>query len=168
MARRSPVRAWIGLGSNIGDGRAEIARALQRLALHPELSLCRQSSLYRSAAWGEPDQPDFYNAVAEFETRLEPQALLDLLLETEAALGRVRDGQRWGPRRIDLDLLLMGDAQLARPGLSLPHPRMHLRAFVLLPLAEIEPGLQIPGRGSVSSCLGKLENQRVEAVEAPG
>lgn len=168
MAKRRPVRAWVGLGSNIGDGRVEIERALQRLADHPELSLCRQSSLYRTAPWGEPDQPDFFNAVAEFETRMEPRALLDLLLETETALGRVRNGQRWGPRRIDLDLLLMGDEQLACPGLGLPHPRMHLRAFVLVPLAELEPELPIPGRGSVRSCLGQLENQRVERVLDPG
>lgn len=168
MAKRRPVRAWVGLGSNIGDGRVEIERALQRLADHPELSLCRQSSLYRTAAWGEPDQPDFYNAVAEFETRMEPRALLDLLLETETALGRVRNGQRWGPRRIDLDLLLMGDEQLACPGLGLPHPRMHLRAFVLVPLAELEPELPIPGRGSVRSCLGQLEHQRVERILDPG
>lgn len=168
MARRQPVRAWIGLGSNIGDGRAEIARALQRLAQQPELRLCRQSSLYRTAAWGEPDQPDFYNAVAELETSLEPRALLDLLLEIETALGRVRNGRRWGPRRIDLDLLLLGDTQLTGPGLNLPHPRMHLRAFVLVPLAELEPGLLIPGRGSVRRCLEQVENQRVEPADAPG
>lgn len=162
------MNAWIGLGSNIGDGPAEIARAIDALSRHPDLELLRRSATYRTAPWGVQDQPDFYNAVAEFRSRLEARALLRLLLDTEAGLGRQRDGRRRQPRRIDLDLLLLQDRIYFLPGLVVPHPRMHRRAFVLAPLSELQPDLVIPGRGTVRSCLEKLGPQRVERASNGG
>lgn len=159
------MTAWIGLGSNIGDGREEIRRALARLSEHPDLKLLRRSSIWRTAPWGRQDQPDFHNAVAEFATGLDARSLLDVLLATETDLGRVRTGSRWGPRRIDLDLLLLGNSECDEPGLRLPHPRMHLRAFVLAPLAELEPDLAIPGQGTVAACLRRLGEQEVERID---
>ena len=158
------MRAWIGLGSNIGDGAAAIRAALHALAETRGLTVQRVSGLYRSAPWGRPDQPDFTNAVAELDIAVKPQALLARLLEIETELGRKRDEERWGPRMIDLDLLCVGNIMLDTPELSLPHPRMHERAFVLKPLLEICPGFEIPGRGTARECLDALSPQRVEPM----
>jgi 2-amino-4-hydroxy-6-hydroxymethyldihydropteridine diphosphokinase len=132
------VFAYIGLGSNLGDRRAMIADALERL--HPT----RVSSVVETEPWGKTDQPRFLNAVAEIETDLEPSALLDRLLELERGLGRVRR-EKWGPRTIDLDLLLYGDRQVSSDSLSVPHPRLHERRFVLEGLAELCPDRNVPG-----------------------
>ena len=132
------VLAYVGLGSNLGDRRAMIAGALDRL--RPR----RVSSIVETEPWGVTDQPRFLNAVAEIETDLAPGALLDRLLEIERDLGRVRT-ERWGPRSIDLDLLLYGDRQENTPSLTLPHPRLHERLFVLEGLAELCPDLRVPG-----------------------
>ena len=115
-----------------------------------------QSGFYRTPAWGRTDQPDFINAVVELRTRTAPRALLELLLEIEQRFGRVRNAaDRWGPRALDLDLLVYGDEVIDEPGLSVPHPHLHERAFVLVPLAEIAPTLVIPGRGDVKDPAGR-------------
>jgi len=132
------VIAYVGLGSNLGDRRAMIAGAIDRL--RPR----RVSPIVETEPWGVTDQPRFLNAVAEIETELPPGALLDRLLDLERDLGRVRT-ERWGPRTIDLDLLLYGDRQVATPSLTLPHPRLHERRFVLEGLAELCPDLRVPG-----------------------
>ena len=135
-----PVRAYIGLGGNLDQPAARIRQARAALALLPNTREAAFSRLYRSAPMGPADQPDYVNAVMALDTELEPIALLDHLQAIENAQGRVRLGERWGPRTLDLDLLLYGDLHLDDPRLTLPHPRMRERAFVLRPLADIAPG----------------------------
>lgn len=155
----APVRACIGLGGNIGDVEATLRSAFDAIAALPGTRLAARSRLYRTPAWGVESQPDFINAAALVETTLGPQALLDALLEIERMHGRVRaaDGSRWGPRTLDLDLLLHGDAVIDSPGLVLPHPQLHLRAFVLVPLADVAPDALVPGHGRVSALLQALD-----------
>lgn len=137
-------RAFVALGGNLGDPMAAMRSALDLLDADYDTEVLRVSSLYRTPPWGKADQPDFLNAVAEVATSLAPRTLLDLCLTTETALHRVRD-ERWGPRTIDLDLLAYGDLVLTEPDLEIPHPRLTGRAFVLVPLAELAPDLQIKG-----------------------
>jgi len=151
------VCAYIGLGANLGDPPAQLREALRRLTRHGGLRVLAQSSIYRSAPLGPPDQPDYCNAVAEIETNMSAVELLDALLAIERAMGRRRDGQRWQARLIDLDLLLYGDACINAEGLKVPHPEMHKRNFVLAPLAQIAPDLLLPGHGRVSELAEKLE-----------
>ena len=132
------VFAYIGLGSNLGDRREMISRALERL--RP----CRVSTIVETEPWGVADQPRFHNAVAEIETEQEPAELLTRLLDVERGLGRVRK-EKWGPRTIDLDLLLYGDRQIDSDTLSVPHPRLPERKFVLEGLAELCPDRMVPG-----------------------
>ena len=140
--------AAIGLGANLGDAAATLREAIAELARLPRTELLRASRLYRTPAWGVTEQPDFINAVALVETALPPRDLLDALLAIERSFGRTRlDGERWGPRTLDLDLLLHGDAVVDEPGLRVPHPRLHERAFALLPLLEAWPDAEIPGIG---------------------
>lgn len=136
------VRAFVALGSNLEVPQAQVRAALLELHRLPSTRLVRASSLYLTPPWGITDQPDFVNAVAEIETALAPLELLGELQRIERESGRVR-GQRFGPRVIDLDLLWQADARLQHPDLTLPHPRMHERAFVMLPLAEIAPELKL-------------------------
>ncbi len=133
-----PVLAYVGLGSNLGDRRASLESALKRL--HPR----RVSSFTETEPWGRADQPKYINAVAEVETELGPREYLDHLLSVESGLGRVRAG-RWGPRTIDLDLLLYDDLKVRSEGLELPHPRMAERRFILEGLAELCPERRVPG-----------------------
>jgi 2-amino-4-hydroxy-6-hydroxymethyldihydropteridine diphosphokinase len=137
------VRAFIGLGANLGDRETTLRSAVERLRNTPGVRVVRESGLRETDPVGLPDQPRFLNGVVEVETDLEPRDLLERLFEIEAALGRVRpaDGARWGPRAIDLDLLLYGNRKVDEPGLSVPHPRMGEREFVLGPLSEIDPDL---------------------------
>jgi len=168
MRRSRPaelVRAYVGLGSNLGDGRALIKEALAELESNNGIRIVRRSGFYLSAAWGVESQADFVNAVAELEVSLSGGELLAFLQATEEKGGRTRGPVRWAPRTIDLDLLLYGQQVLRQPGLEVPHPRMHLRAFVLLPLLELVPGLEIPGVGLARKCLDSLENQRVEKID---
>lgn len=159
------VQAYIGLGANIGDARQALDRAFQQLDAAPGIRLLARSSLYRTPAWGVTDQPDFLNAVAQVETTLEPAALLATLLRIERDAGRDRrDGRRWGPRVLDLDLLLYGDACIDVPGLRVPHPHLHERAFVLVPLAEVSPSLHVPGHGAVSALLAGMATGDIEAL----
>ena len=152
--------AYVALGANIGDPVATVLAAFGALANLPDSRVVHTSSLYRTAPVGLKNQPDFINAVAMLETGLAPEELLDALLDLEARFGRVRR-DRNGPRTLDLDLLLYNDIELDLPRLTLPHPRLHLRAFVLHPLAEIAPRLVIPGRGSVAAWLPAVANQRI-------
>jgi 2-amino-4-hydroxy-6-hydroxymethyldihydropteridine diphosphokinase len=156
-------RAYIGLGANLGDPGKQLVAALEALRAIPATRLARHSSFYRSAPMGYADQPDFVNAVAEIETELAPRALLDALLGIEKTLGRSRSFAN-APRTLDLDLLLYGDVVLSEPGLHLPHPRMHTRAFVLAPLAEIAPGTVIPGHGAVAPLLAACAGQAIEKL----
>ncbi|MCW8872555.1 MAG: 2-amino-4-hydroxy-6-hydroxymethyldihydropteridine diphosphokinase [Xanthomonadales bacterium] len=158
------MKAWIGLGGNREDSAALIAEALMRIEATPGVSVRRRSRCYRSPPWGLADQPDFVNAVAELETVLEPLPLLHLLLAVESRLGRRRDGTRWGPRCIDLDLLTYEGLRLRSSELVLPHPEMQLRAFVLVPLLELEPGFMIPGVGPVVDCLADIDASEAAAV----
>lgn len=152
--------AYVALGANLGNPAATVRAAFAALANLPESRVVRTSSLYRTAPVGILEQPEFVNAVAELATTLAPEALLDALLEVEQRFGRVR-AERNGPRTLDLDVLLYEDRQLDLPRLTLPHPRLHLRAFVLYPLAEIAPGLRLPGRGSVDAWLPAVANQGI-------
>lgn len=156
-------RAFVALGANIGDAASTLKSALAALDQLAGVRVLRTSSLYRTAPVGVEDQPDFINAVAEIETPLAPHALLAALLALEDRFGRVRD-RRWGPRTLDLDLLLYDDLALDTPDLVLPHPRLHLRAFVAVPLAEIAPDLAIPGRGSLAAWLPAVTNQGIERL----
>ena len=164
------VRAYIGLGANLGDAAATLRAAYAALDAVPGLHATACSRLYRTAAWGVTDQPDFINAVAEVETTLSPPALLDALLAVERAFGRTRlaDGSdRWGPRTLDLDILLYGDRRVDAPGLHVPHPRLHERAFALVPLLELAPALEIPGVGPASTALARLGDTRIEVIAGP-
>jgi 2-amino-4-hydroxy-6-hydroxymethyldihydropteridine diphosphokinase len=152
------VHAAIGLGGNLGDAAATLRQAFEALDRLPGTRLLRASPLYRTPAWGNTDQPDFVNAAAMVDTTLTARALLDALLELERRFGRRREaGAQWGPRFLDLDVLLYGDAVIDEPGLRIPHPHLHERAFALLPLARIAPGLDVPGRGSVATLLAAVD-----------
>lgn len=155
-ARVKTVTAFIALGSNLDDPAAHVARGIDDLGSVPRTVVKRVSSLYRSAPVGFRDQPDFINAVAQVATRLGPRPLLEALLEIERRHGRMR-GVPNGPRTLDLDLVLYGDLVLHEPGLTVPHPRMHERAFVIVPLAEIAPHRLVPGRGRVSRLLAQID-----------
>ncbi|QDA58304.1 2-amino-4-hydroxy-6-hydroxymethyldihydropteridine diphosphokinase [Thermomonas aquatica] len=157
--------AAVGLGANLGEAVATLRDAIDELARLPDTELLRASRLYRTPAWGRTEQPDFINAVALVETGMPARELLDALLAIERSFGRVRlDGERWGPRTLDLDLLLFGDAVIDEPGLRVPHPHLHERAFALLPLAEIAPQLAIPGIGSVASIAAGMAADGIEAL----
>jgi 2-amino-4-hydroxy-6-hydroxymethyldihydropteridine diphosphokinase len=144
---------YIGLGSNLGDREVTLQRALELLAAAPGVMLEAVSAFRETDPVGYLDQPRFVNAAARIETDLPPRALLGALLSIERELGRARDCPRFGPRTIDLDLLLYGDEVVDEPGLTVPHARLHERAFVLEPLLELDPELVVPGRGSVKSLL---------------
>jgi len=159
-----PQVAHIGLGSNLDDPVRQVRQALQELRGLARTQLLASSSLYRTAPVGKLDQPDFVNAVALLDTALSPRELLQELLALEARHGRVR-GERDGPRTLDLDLLLLGELVLHEPGLEVPHPRMHERAFVLLPLEQVSPDAVIPGRGSVKELKARLADQGVIRVD---
>jgi 2-amino-4-hydroxy-6-hydroxymethyldihydropteridine diphosphokinase len=148
------VRAYVGLGSNLGDREATIRRAVALLGAEDGVEFVAVSTLRETEPLGVVDQPRFLNGVAAFETELSPQAFLDRLLAVERELGRDRPReQRWGPRTIDLDLLLYGDEVVDEPGLTVPHPRLHERSFVLEPLDEVAPGLRLPDGRAVRDLL---------------
>ena len=146
------ARAYVGLGTNLGDREATLRRAIE--LLRERVDVLFVSSIRETKPWGPVDQPPFLNAAVEIETELTPRELLDLLLDVEGRLGRTREGPRYGPRTIDLDLLVYGEEVLDEPGLAVPHPRLHERRFALEPLAELAPDLVVPGRGPVSRLLG--------------
>jgi 2-amino-4-hydroxy-6-hydroxymethyldihydropteridine diphosphokinase len=146
--------AYVGLGSNLGDREQALRQAAALIGAG------RLSTIRETEPWGLADQPRFLNAVAQLETELTARALLESLLDVERRLGRERRGPQWGPRTIDLDLLLYGDEQIDEAGLTVPHPRLHERLFVLEPLAELDPSLKIPGIGTVQAALAGLQSSR--------
>ena len=162
-----PVVACIGLGGNLGEAADTLRAAQDALGGLPLTRLLRASRLYRTPAWGKTDQPDFINAAALLETRLPARELLDGLLAIERDFGRTRavDGSdRWGARTLDLDLLLYGDTAVDEPGLHVPHPHLHERAFALLPLVEIAPEAMIPGRGLARDALARMATGDIQAL----
>lgn len=157
--------AYIGLGSNLDDPQQQIRTAISALSILPHSRLRRHSPLYRTAPLGPPGQPDYVNAAALLETALEPMELLDALLGVERDMGRRRDGERWGPRIIDLDLLLYGSRRMQHERLRLPHSQLHRRAFVLIPLADIAgPDLGIPGQGTLGRWLARCDAANVACI----
>jgi len=156
-------RAFVALGSNLVEPEAQVTQAFIALTRLPQTRLLAQSSLYRSAPVGYAEQPDFINAVALIETEIAAHDLLQSLLEIERDFGRIRDFRN-APRTLDLDLLLYGELTLHEAGLTLPHPRMHERAFVLLPLLEIAPDCAIPGRGLAADWLAQVDGQAIARV----
>lgn len=151
------MQSWLGLGSNLQNPVTQLKQALQRLGQLHGIEINRTSSFYRTPPWGGEQQDDFINAVVQIETSLEPLTLLHALQSIETAMGRQRSGKHWGPRNIDIDLLLYGDQVINTPELLIPHPWMHARAFVLLPLAELDARITIPGQGVVGKLLSQLE-----------
>ncbi|TLY53465.1 MAG: 2-amino-4-hydroxy-6-hydroxymethyldihydropteridine diphosphokinase [Gammaproteobacteria bacterium] len=161
------VAAYIGLGSNLDDPAAQVEAALLAFARLPRTRLVARSHLYRTAPWGGVAQPDFINAVAQLDTALDAAALMHALLGIERDAGRVRGAERYGPRVLDLDLLVYDDRCIEAAGLSVPHPRLAERAFVLVPLHEIAPSLEIPGLGRVEQLLRRIDTSGVTPVQGP-
>lgn len=160
------VTAYIGIGGNLRDPVAMVKRGIAELARIAESRLANCSSLYRTAPLGPPGQADYINAVAELETSLPALALLDALQAIEQACGRRRDGQRWGPRTLDLDLLLYAEQRIEQTRLRTPHPEMHKRAFVLIPLSELVSGdFIIPGVGALQDALRHCDQGGVQRLE---
>src|SRR5436305_12745168 len=150
-------RAYVALGSNLGDREATIRAALAALDADPGVVVVAVSELIETEPVGLVDQPRFLNGAVALDTILEPRALLELLLAVERRFGREREGvPPQGPRTLDLDLLLYGEARIEEPGLRIPHPRLHVRAFVLGPLAELDPSLEVPGKGDIQTLLAGL------------
>ena len=158
------VVVWIGLGSNMGQAADQVEQAIAALTDAPGLELTARSSLYRTAPVGNVDQPDFINAVVRASCRIGCYVLLEALQEIEKRFGRTRDGERFGPRSLDLDLLMYADQTVSSPQLELPHPRMHERLFVLEPLTEIEGDITVPGRGRLSVLRQACLDQRVQRL----
>ncbi len=162
-----PVACYVGLGSNLQHPRFQVEAALKKLAALPETVLTARSNWYRTQPVGPQDQPDFINGVARLETRLRPEPLLRQLQQIERAQGRRPSAVRWGPRVLDLDLLLYGTLHQDRPKLRIPHPELGRRAFVLIPLAEIAPpDLCIPGQGRLDQCLAACSHAGVWPLDA--
>jgi 2-amino-4-hydroxy-6-hydroxymethyldihydropteridine diphosphokinase len=150
-------RAFVGLGSNLGDRQRMLWSAVHMLTFNPDVDVVAVSSIRETEPVGLLDQPRFLNAAVAIDTELEPRPLLDLLLAIEGELGRIRGGPRFGPRVVDLDLLLYGDEVVDEPGLTVPHPRLHERRFALEPLAELDPDLVVPEKGPVQALLATVE-----------
>ncbi len=159
------VRAFIGIGSNLDDPAWQVRTAIEQLKALPSVAFAAASSLYRNPPMGPVEQPDYVNAVAAMDTALSASALLAELQRLEAAAGRQRNGLRWGPRPLDLDLLLYGDEIIRTEALSVPHPGIPERAFVLYPLAEIAPDAVVPGMGAVGDLLAAVSDDALEVLE---
>lgn len=152
------TRAYVGLGANLGDRKAMLRAAVEQLSAEPGIELVAVSDLRDTDPVGITDQPRFVNAAAAVETDLPARELLERLLGIERRLGRTREGPRFGPRTIDLDLLMFGDERVDEPGLEVPHPRLHERLFALEPLADLDPGLVVPGRGPLAELIAGLQS----------
>jgi 2-amino-4-hydroxy-6-hydroxymethyldihydropteridine diphosphokinase len=160
--------AFVAIGSNLSDPQGQVGAACDALAAMPDTRLVLRSRLWRSRPMGPQDQPSFVNAVAGLVTTLAPRELLGELQSIEKRMGRVEPAERWGPRLIDLDLLLVGDLQSSEPDLLLPHPGLHQRNFVLYPLAEIAAELWVPGHGRVRSLQHRVSGEGIEPLAARG
>jgi 2-amino-4-hydroxy-6-hydroxymethyldihydropteridine diphosphokinase len=165
-SERIATLAFVGLGGNVGDSAAILQAATHRLMTVPRSRFLRASRFYRTPAWGLHDQADFINAVVALETALPPRALLDELLGIERDFGRMRDDRsgRWGPRILDLDILLFGSDVIDKPGLRVPHPFLHERAFALVPLLDLVDDIEIPGYGSARRALSQTERAGIEPL----
>jgi len=164
--RETDVYAYIGLGSNMTDPIAQVHSGFSALKQLADTRVEACSSLYRTAPIGLQDQPDFINAVCRVTTRVAPAVLMQCLLDIEQAHGRVREGDKGGPRSLDLDLLIYGDELIQSAQLTVPHPRLHERAFVLYPLFELDPEMLIPGRGSLRELMRQCSAQRIQKMNA--
>ncbi len=160
------VRAYIGIGSNLNDPVAQVQQAISALQTLPDTTLVSTSSLYSGTPMGPADQPDYINAVAGIDTCLSASELLQAMNRIEERQGRVRQGVQWGPRTLDLDLLLYGDSSIDTPGLTVPHPGMHERDFVIVPLAEIAGNLAIPGRGQLKALASSCQSHALKKLVA--
>ncbi len=158
------IRAYIGLGSNLDDPKQQLQQALESLRQIPESRLTAVSRFYRSKPMGPADQPDYVNAVAMFDTCLAPLELLDALQAIEQAQGRVREGEHWGPRTLDLDLLLYGPEVIDLPRLQVPHPGITQRSFVLQPLFDLVPGLTFPDGKTLREALAAINTDDLEPL----
>jgi 2-amino-4-hydroxy-6-hydroxymethyldihydropteridine diphosphokinase len=158
------IRAYVGIGSNMDDPVAQVKEAVEELKVLPDTILAACSSLYSSKPMGPQDQPDYVNAVVALDTLLSPGELLQQLQRIEDLQGRDRDGEQWGPRIIDLDLLMYGRKVIDADGLKVPHPGMHERDFVIIPLAEIAGNLNIPGQGLLTSLINSVENHSLKKL----
>ena len=153
-----PTRAYVGLGANLSNRSAMLRAALEQLDAEPGVRVVAVSTVRETEPVGYLDQPQFLNAAAAIDTDLPPRELLDRLLGIERRLGRTREGPRFGPRTIDLDLLLYGEERVDEPGLAVPHPRLHERLFVLEPLSDLDATLIVPGKGPLSEILAGLQS----------
>ncbi|MEP6907782.1 MAG: 2-amino-4-hydroxy-6-hydroxymethyldihydropteridine diphosphokinase [Pseudoxanthomonas sp.] len=159
------VIAYVGLGGNVGTVSDTLRQATRALGELPGTTVRSASRLYSTPAWGEEQQPDFVNAVVALDTSLSPQQLLQGMLSIELDFGRDRDaGLRWGPRTLDLDLLLYADSVIDEPGLRVPHPHLHERAFALVPLLELAPDILIPQQGAAQDALSRLETSAIKLL----
>ena len=155
------MRVYLALGSNLADPLHQVQSALAALAEIPQSRLVTCSSLYRTPPYGPPDQPDYLNAAVALDTELTPESLLDHTQRIELEHGRVRKDHRWGPRTLDLDIMLFGSLTLATPRLTVPHYDMHNRAFMLVPLAEIAPDLILPDGTAIADLLATLDSSAI-------
>jgi 2-amino-4-hydroxy-6-hydroxymethyldihydropteridine diphosphokinase len=157
---------YVGLGSNLDDPRAQVERACQMLATLADTRFVSRSSLYRTPPFGHIAQPDFVNGVAALLTQIAPHEFLAQLKQIESSMGRVKPSERWGPRRIDLDLLVYGPQVIEEPGITVPHPGIAERAFVLLPLADVAPDLYVSRLGRVATLLARVDSSNVVRLDS--
>ena len=158
------IRAYIGIGSNLNDPVKQVLEAVEELEMIPDTLLVERSSLYSGSPMGPSDQPDYVNAVVSLDTLLSPEDLHQALIAIEDMQGRDRGGEKWGPRIIDLDLLMYGTKMIDTETLTVPHPGMHERDFVIVPLEEIAGNLKIPGRGFIYSLINKCESHSLKKL----
>ena len=158
------VRVYVGLGSNLEDPVAQVLEAVEELEMIPDSILVSRSSLYRGKPMGIADQPDYVNAVVAMDTLLSAENFLQELTRIEDLQGRARDGEKWGPRIIDLDLLMYGKQKINTPDLIVPHPGMHERDFVIIPLSELAGDVNVPGQGRLTALINKCENHSLRKL----
>jgi 2-amino-4-hydroxy-6-hydroxymethyldihydropteridine diphosphokinase len=158
------VRVYVGLGSNLEDPVAQVLEAVEELEMIPDSILVSRSSLYRGKPMGPADQPDYVNAVVAMDTLLSAENFLQELIRIEDLQGRARDGEKWGPRIIDLDLLMYGKQKINTPDLIVPHPGMHERDFVIIPLSELAGDVNVPGQGRLTALINKCENHSLRKL----
>jgi 2-amino-4-hydroxy-6-hydroxymethyldihydropteridine diphosphokinase len=158
------IRVYIGIGSNLNDPVAQVLEAVEELEMIPDTILAERSTLYRAKPMGPEDQPDYVNAVVAMDTLLSADELHKALISIEDLQGRTRDNEKWGPRIIDLDLLLYGQQVIDTATLTVPHPGMHERDFVIIPLEEVAGNLKIPGRGHLYSLINKCKSHSLKKL----
>jgi 2-amino-4-hydroxy-6-hydroxymethyldihydropteridine diphosphokinase len=158
------IRVYIGIGSNLDNPVAQVLEAVEELEMIPDTILAERSTLYSARPMGPADQPDYVNAVVAMDTLLSADELHKALIRIEDLQGRVREGEKWGPRIIDLDLLLYGNSTIDTATLTVPHPGMHERDFVIIPLEEVAGNLKIPGRGNLYSLINKCKSHSLKKL----